>query len=121
MACKVARERTSNAPNAAARYLCATLSNSFPGILQLKITLQTRHWSRGPLSGNCFAIQINVRFARQKQSVAITLEVPDWSLRPHVDTIRLRVDTGKQQAKLPSAQSAQLASTSSRNLLTTSI
>ena len=63
MARKVARERTSNAPNAAGRYLCATLSVSFPGILQVKIKLQTRHWSRGPLSGNCFAIQINVRFA----------------------------------------------------------
>jgi hypothetical protein len=73
MACKVARERTSNAPNAAGRYLWATLSVSFPGILQVKIKLQTRHWSRGALSDNCFAIQINVRFAPillQKSKVA---------------------------------------------------
>jgi hypothetical protein len=82
MACKVARERASNAPNAAARYLCATLSVSFPGILQVKIKLQTRHWSRGPLSGNCFAIQINVRFAPEDLYGAICVKTIRYGSSP---------------------------------------
>jgi hypothetical protein len=53
----------SNAPNAAGMYLWATLSVSFPGILQVKSSYKPDIGAATPLSDNCLAIQINVRIA----------------------------------------------------------